>query len=431
MKWGSQIICNRFCRTALVVLIFLSGCMGILNPASASIKEHAYYSENYEMAHSHSVENLSVFLTEKHQDYDLFGYNFWASLEDTTGETTSFFFGLEQKGQKATGGVGFLIKNFENDSPENNQNGYIWSGFENENLVTTINPWSIELSDPHNSSSYIRIELLSGFFGSVNATYRLSADTLDDSGKLIKVNVILNDPFGVINQGYGTTSFFPQYLTDLQRKEIMKLPDKTIGNYLNATKDPMDWQGDYYYALPLMDVLSYTIEYEGKVMSGFRGKSWLDYFVQSYNVESFSNMTGSRWNWIAIQMPEINAAINLLSLTNDTGELSSARLFNIINGKSRNGAHIASHSWEIDKITVDPVIGSEWVSPTGKEYFLTYNITLESSTLPGKLLVEVFKNQELVMSEEQTDYQGLGKVTGTIGELDIHNGQAWLEIEAI
>lgn len=35
------------------------------------------------------------------------------------------------------------------------------------------------------------------------------------------------------------------------------------------------------------------------------------------------------------------------------------------------------------------------------------------------------------MSEEQTDYQGLGKVTGTIGESDIHNGQAWLEIEAI
>ncbi|QVV87733.1 hypothetical protein KHC33_10230 [Methanospirillum sp. J.3.6.1-F.2.7.3] len=248
------------------------------------------------MPHSHSVENLSVFLTEKHQDYDLFGYNFWASLEDTTGETTSFFFGLEQKGQKATGGVGFLSKNFENYSPENNQNGYIWSGFENENLVTTINPWSIELSDPNNSSSYIRIELLSGFFGSLNATYRLSADTLDESGKLIKVNVILNDSFGVINQGYGTTSFFPQYLTDLQRKEIMKLPDKTIGNYLNATKDPMDWQGDYYYALPLMDVLSYTIEYEGKVMSGFRGKSWLDYFVQSYNVESLSNMTGSRWN---------------------------------------------------------------------------------------------------------------------------------------
>ena len=431
MKHGLQVINNRFCLKNLILLIFLAGCIGIFNPVSADIKEHAFYSENYEMPHSQSADNLSVFFTEKHLDYDLFGYDFWAGLEDNSGQTTSFFFALEQKGQKAIGSVGFLGKDFENISSRNSGEKYIWSGFENANLETTINPWSIKLSDPNSSASYIRIELLSGLMGSENSTYRLTADTLDQSGKQIKVNVILYDTFGVINQGYGTTSFFPQYLTDLQREEIMKQPEKTIGTYLTATNDPMDWQGDYYYALPLMDVLSYTIEYDGKAVSGSRGKSWLDYFVQSYSIESLGNMTGSKWNWIAIQMPEINAALNLLDLINDKGELSSARLFNNSGDKSLNGARTASHSWEIENINVDPVAGSEWVSSTGKEYFLTYHITLKSSTLPGNLLVEVFKDQELVISEEQTDYQGLGKVTGTLGDVDIGTGQAWLEIEAI
>jgi len=44
------------------VLIFLSGCMGILNPASASIKEHAYYSENVtiQQVDSYTVDVLGT-----------------------------------------------------------------------------------------------------------------------------------------------------------------------------------------------------------------------------------------------------------------------------------------------------------------------------------------------------------------------------------
>jgi len=417
-------------------LCFVYGCGGSPDAGSAAqAYQHAFYSEDYESPHSQGAQQLSDFLTSPHLDYHLFGYNFGVSLVDADGNVVAFFLGLEHK-EEYKEGVGFE-KKYEGGAGFRGAafgSFYKWAGFDNSVIETQVNPWGVRLNSREQPGSFISIQLLSGLMGSADATYRLSADVIDTHGKRLKADVRLRDPFGAVNQGYGTTSFYPHYITEKQKAVIMSLPESTIDAYLEATHDRMDCQGPYYYALPLMSVEQFSIEYDGKTLSGSTGKCWLDYFVLTADAAYMIYTNNSRWTWIAMQFPEMDSAINVLNMNNDSGSLPLVRLFNKDGGRTRNGARTAAHSWEIDidKVTVKPLSnGKKWYSEaSGITYDLQYRVLLESSTFPGDLIVTLEEDQELDMGNgEKPDYQGLGKVEGTLGGQAVH-GRCWFEAEA-
>jgi len=412
------------CLAAFVFIIgFAAGCSSdnFSDSSGVEIIAPAFYSESYDLPQSQNAAALSNLMTSQHPGYHQFGWDFEASLEDGSNETTAFFMTIERTGAKCTAMVGFRNKAFGDT--------YVWSLIQNTYMETTGG--TIRITNPLAADDHVTIQLLSGLMGSPNATYRLYASVADMSGKRINADLLLRDPFGAINQGYGTTSFYPNYITSAQRTVFTSLPEKTFEKYFEANKDPMTWQGDYYYALPMINVERYTIEYDGKAMTGASGKSWVDFFIKSFNAESALSTNHASWSWFAIQLPDISAAINLLDFTSDSGKLPTARLFNNNGTRSKNGARIATHSWEIDKITVEPVAGSEWVSPlTKKSYTLEYRIHLNSSTFPGELQVKMAETQEIGLGT-QWDYQGLGKVTGTIGGTNVGNGRCWIEVEEL
>ena len=405
----------------IVFLLFISSCDDD-NPATPDkTLKYPFYTTELILPQSQSPLLLSDFLTSRHLDYHQFGYNFCASLINNN-DTLSFFIAIEYaEGEGYRGGVGFS---------QTEEAGYNWTGFYNSTVEISMNPWSMKLTNSQIPQNFVKIELTSGLMGSAGAVYKLTADVFDSKGKSLKTDVRLVDNYGAINQGYGTTSHYPHYLNDFQCTLVMNQPNKTIDEYLTATGDSMSWQGSYYYALPLMDVEQYSIEYDGKTLSGTNGKSWLDYFVKSYNAESLAMQAGSKWDWIAIQLPDINTAINVLNISsNITGKLPLARLFNTDSEKTPNGAHNAAYSWGIDKIKVE-TIGDEWATPYGQKYNMKYRITLESATYPGELTVTMLRHNQAVSLPEGSNYQGLGIVTGTLKGQTV-NGRCWVEVQPV
>ncbi len=385
-------------------------------------KKFPFYSEDFTLPQSQSAKQLSDYMTAKHLDYHQFGWNICASMTDAQNNTLAFFFGIEYvKDVGYRGGVGF----------SDSEDGFKWSGFTTTDIETTTSPWSAKLTSSDLPGMFVKMELTSGLMGSADAVITLTADVIDLYGKNLKVDVRLRDPYGAINQGYGTTSMYPHYLTEAQRTAIMALPEKTIGAYLIATGDPMDYQGAYYYALPLMDVEQFTINYDDVTLGGTSGKSWMDYFVKSYNETSIQMQAGSRWDWIAIQLPDINTAINVLKISSSvSATLPYARLFHTDGERTKNGAYKAAHSWALDEITIEPVPGSEWTSLSGQKYYMQFRIKLESATKPGDLTVTTLRNNQTVILPEGSNYQGLGTVEGTLGGQAVH-GQCWVEVQPV
>lgn len=412
---------SNYAILGVIVTFFLFGsCTKDKDHSHDESIKIPFYSEVYTLPQTQSAQKLSDYLTGKHLDYHQYGWNICASMTDNNNNTLAFFFAIEYAEDGGyRGGVGF----------GNSEEGFKWSGFINTGIETTANPWSVKLTSSDLPGMFVKMELTSGLMGSANAIIRLTADVIDLYGKSLQLDVRLRDPFGAINQGYGTTSLYPHYLTEAQRTAIMALPEKSIGAYLTATDDRMSCQGAYYYALPLMDVEQFSIMYDNVTLSGTSGKSWMDYFVKSYNETPLQMQAGSRWDWIAIQLPEINTAINILKISNSTSAtLPFARLFNTDSERTKNGAYKAAHSWALDEISVEPVPGSEWTSPSGQEYYMQYRIKLESVTKPGDLTVTMLRNNQTVMLPEGSNYQGIGIVEGTLGGQVVH-GQCWVEVQ--
>jgi hypothetical protein len=410
------------------LLLFYSSCKNdLVSPIitqSTNIKI-PYYSEDYSLLQSQSALSLSDFMTDGHENYHQYGWNICASLEDNSNNIMSFFIAIEYAESDTTppyrGGIGFCKAEGE---------GYKWSGITSTTIEMTTSPWSAKLTNPLLPGWFVKIELTSGLMGSADAEYLLTGDVYDASMKHLTVDVRLRDSFGAINQGYGTTSFYPHYITAAQRAKIMGLPEKTIGAYLTATGDPMSAQGAYYYALPLMNVKQFSIEYDTVTYSGSSGKSWMDYFVKSYTAESIAMQKGSKWNWIAIQLPDFNTAINVLDIKNSVaGGIPYARLYNTESERTRNGARKAAHSWAIDEVTVEP-FGEQWTTSTGISYYLQYRIRLKSSTYPGDLTVTMIRKSQAVVLPEGSNYQGLGWVQGTLNGQSI-NGRCWVEVQPV
>lgn len=409
------------------------------NPFPAPDPACCYYSGDYSLPQTQSEQQLGEYLSSEHFEHDLDGWFFFGSLIDDNNpsDTCVFFIEVQRQNQSSNG---FTIPMIPAAMGFNStkMGHYEVRGFltiDTDPLMMVIpSPWHVTLSSPFQEKPLMEMSLLAGTMGAKGAVYKLEADIPGWSQNTrMVVDIQLSDPYGTINEGDGTASFFPQYLTVGQRDVIMSSSPRTISNYLETTGDPMNCQGSYYYSLPMLNVDQYSITIDDSIHSiGTKGLMWLDYVVESYDAESLDVFDGGSWAFYAIQIPEVNSAIMVLEVESKTGTLSIAKLYNDHSEYTANGARKADYTWAIDAINVEPVPGSNWTSPqSGKQYAMQHHIQLSSADLPADLyLTMIIKDQEIMIDEKNIQYEGLTRVEGTLGNKQV-TGQAFVEIKAV
>ncbi|MEW6553968.1 MAG: hypothetical protein AB1384_06750 [Actinomycetota bacterium] len=258
---------------------------GYPTPAAGS----AFFTRDYDMPQTQSAEQMSEWLVSEHFEYDLDGWFFFGSLVDSAAPTEpgTFIISMQRieevQGSSRLAMVPAIVAY---GSPTLGQ--YMYGGEYALDVSPQVNvesdPWKVELNSPTQAEPIMTMELVSGSMGAAGAEYRLSADIADQLGGRLQAEALMRDRLGVVNQGYGKASFFPQFLTNEQRDEITRSHGNSVGAYLEATGDPMAAQGSYYYSQPLMDVERFTITRDGATLSsGVAGTMWMDQVVQTYD----------------------------------------------------------------------------------------------------------------------------------------------------
>jgi hypothetical protein len=427
---------------AALALHPLLGCSGTSQYPKPGVGE-TFFTQGYDLPQSQSAQKLAEFLGSEHLDYHLDGWFFMGDLvqgteaEPSPANIGTFFMAM----QRLEIDVGFMlpffptIVGFNSESTE----GYIYGAFPAVDIPPIVevkqNPWSVSVNW---FGQVMTMALVSGQMGTAGATYRLFADLLDfQKNKEFHAEVLLRDRLGAVNQGYGTTSFFPQFLTPEQRSAITWPLGGSVPAYLAATNDPMICQGSFYYSFPLIDVEQFTIIYDGVTRSsGQRGTMWMDYVVQTYDKQAQEVLIDkATWQFFAIMLPEANAAIMVIQIDSATGSLPVASLFKIDGDRMRNSSLIAAHSWDIDEIEIKGA-GAKWQSPkTQQSYYLQYFIHLASATLPTDLTITMLRqDQEIVIPNPDPKkpntikYEGEAFVEGTMGGRPL-KGMAFLEVQ--
>ena len=398
-----------------------------------------YFTQDYALPQTQSARQLAEYMSSEHLEYDLDGWFFFGSLVDDAapGDPGVFFISM-QRIRTPEGGVDWQLVPAIVAFNSPTQGQYVFGGVYTLDMAPFVtvesDPWRVEVySLEQMDRPLMTMSLASGTMGAAGAVYRLTADCPDQLGGRFQADVLVRDRLGAVNQGYGTTSLFPQFITEPQRNEITGLFGNSVGTYLEETGDPMTCQGSQYYSLPLMDVQSFSITRNGAPLSnGTRGTMWMDNIVQTYDKQASEALIGNAsWEFFSIMLPEENAAIMVIQIKSATGTLPVATLFRDDSGRTRNSARKAVHSWEIDKIDIEPVPGTKWRSPkTKQEYFQEHRIRLGAGTCPADLTIKmVLENQEIVYGK-MIKYEGLASVEGTLGGKPV-KGTAFVELQPV
>ncbi len=386
-----------------------------------------------------SAQQLAEYLASEHFEYDLDGWFFFGSLvDDAAPEDPGVFLISMQRIEVSKGGsrVPLVPAMVAFNSPSLGQ--YVFGGAYTQDISPLVNvesdPWSVEVNSPDQSEPLMTMSLVSGSMGTAGAVYRLTADTPDQLGGRLQAEVLVRDRLGAVNQGYGSASFFPQFLTEQQKEQVEGSYENSVQAYLEATGDPMSGQGSYYYSQPLMDVEQFTITRNGAALSsGTSGTMWMDQIVQTYGEQATEVLIDgdASWEFFSIMLPEENAAIMVIQITSATGTLPVATLFRDDSDRTQNGARKAVHSWAIDEIDIQAVPGAEWVSPqTGQQYAQQHRIQLGPETMPADLTIRmVYENQEFVYGDT-IKYECLAWVEGTLGDQPV-KGTAIVEVQPV
>ena len=437
---------RSLCVIALVlcVAITVSACGGSKDgdgkqtwPEPAADSTFFIESVDPALPQTQSAQELAEYLANEHTEYDLDGWFFFGSLVDSAApqDPGVFLISMQRIEVSEDGSPVQLVPAIVAfNSPSLGQ--YVYGGEYSLDISPLVNvlsdPWSVELNSAGQAEPLMTMSLASGSMGAAGAEYRLTADVPDQLGGRLQAEVLLRDRLGVVNQGYGSPSFFPQFLTEPQQEQIAGSYGNSVRDYLEATGDPMASQGSYYYSLPLMDVERFTITRDGAPLSsGTSGTMWMDQIVQSYDEQAVGVLGDAYWEFYSIMLPDMDAAIMVIQITSATGTLPVANLFLDDSERTQNGAREAAYSWEIDKITVEAVPGSIWASPaTGQQYVQQHRIQLASDTWPADLTIRMVRENQEIVAGSTIKYEGLAYVEGTLGGQPVM-GTAMVELQPV
>jgi len=396
----------------------------------------ASYLPGYSAPWSRSPAKLSRFLSMDQREFDVSGWFFFGNLLEGPATNSGFFMAIQRMDQNVFGKKVSLYQSaigFNHPALDR----YLYGGCDNtnpENILITRNPWKVRAVCHGESPGRMSMELLSGKMGRPNATYLLRADVTDQYGERLQAGVTLRDRMGAVQHGYGPASFYPQWLTPLQRSRIHSEFHGSVDAYLRKTADPMKCQGEYYYSFGLMDVERFEIGVGSvfRFAAGNSGTVWMDYCVETLNEEFQSVVEDSRFVFFALQFPSRGEAMMVFQLdTKTAGRLHVARRYKVDSATAQNGALLPIVEWDYNKIHIRPLQGTGWKSQeTGLTYPMKYLIVLEgrSKAHEGELLLQAVRHNQELAIDSSVQYQGLYTVEGTLGG-EIVQGQAWAEIQ--
>lgn len=301
--------------------------------------------------------------------------------------------------------------------------------------VTVTQPWHAHVESPNTPptpypDNTTDMKILSGVMGQKGARYRITSQTKDLEDGALETSVEVTDEMGIVNDGYGPASFFPQWLPEEQRAVIISSYGGSVGDYLEASGNPMTDQGSYYYSAPMLQVDSFTITRNGRTISqGNDGLLWMDIVYQSFDAAAQEVVKTATWNFFTLQFPDENLAMMVTGVHNDyNGDLPVATLFSALGNKSANGALNSIYRWNLQDIEITPVSGSTWTSPSSNlTYYTQYKITLGGEHKADLTVTMSWDEQELKVNNT-VKYEGYADVTGTLDGKTV-NGSAWVELQ--
>ncbi|MBN2026134.1 MAG: lipocalin family protein [Actinobacteria bacterium] len=437
---------TRFSVIALIVVVSLAmvACGGAQDGEDKQVFPEpepgcAYFTQGYDMLQTESAQQLSKYLASEHMEYDLDGWFFFGSLQDSASpqDPGVFFISMQRMDVSEDGGSVPLVPAIVAYG-STSLGQYVYGGEYAVDMQPLVNvlfdPWKVEVSSMDQEDPLLSMELTSGSMGEAGAEYRLAADVKDQLGGRLQAEVLLRDRLGVVNQGYGTASFFPQFLTQEQEEQITGSYSNSVRDYLEATGDPMACQGSFYYSLPLLDVEEFTITRDGTVLStGTGGTMWMDNVVQTYDEQAVKVLIdgNASWDFFSIMLPEEDAALMVIRITSANGALNVASLFRAGGDTTQNGALEAACAWPLDMVEVEPLSGSIWTSPnTGLQYPQQHRIQLASDTTPMDLTITMVRENQEIVAGDTIKYEGLATVEGTLGGEAV-TGTAFVELQPV
>ena len=433
----------RMLKTVGLVLCFMLACSACSSGSGAVAQVVAYFTTGYELPQTRSAESLATYMSSEHEEYDLDGWFFFGSLEDeVSGEPAAFIISMQRIAQEYGGLVWQTVPAIVayNDSALGR---YAFGGTFTLDVFPLVevsrDPWLVEINSLDQLTPIMSMGLVSGTMGQPGALYLLTADLPDSLGGRLAAEVLLYDRLGVVNQGYGTASFFPQFITPYQRFWIEDSYEGSVGRYLEATGDTMAGQGSFYYSLPLLDVWEFVVWRDGEVQSyGTSGTMWMDDIVQSYGSVARDVLIGqATWQFFSIMLPDEDAAMMVIEIESADGLLPVAKLFDESGERTQNSALSAAYSWGTDEVAVEAVPSAGiWTSPvTGQRYVQEHRISLDSEERSADLSVRMVREDQEIMIDLTSvgggttiKYEGLATVTGTLDGRPV-KGTAIVELQ--
>jgi hypothetical protein len=372
------------------------------------------------------------FIQTIHPDYNLSSWSFFGTLAGMS-ETYAFTYLIQQsigiEIQSLHQQLGYVAAAAFNSATLKNYQ--ILGGGSTVSPTITENPWSVSYTKQPILGNIQRMtmQLISGTFGSVNAQYKLYVTGILN---LYSIEVICTDILGMINEGFGVNSFLPNWITSSQRSAIINQYAGNVASYLASGKDDMNYQGSYYFSMPLLRVDSFVIK---DITTGTNvdvndpsktSVLWFDSVTQSYNASGLSIVKNISWNFFAIKFPDAKTALMITQITT----LTSGTYY-IASAYQENQSPIR---WNMNNISI--VGSNEWTSPVSQlKYYMTWTITL-TNPATTVIIQTNWNEQEIASPSAQGHdiykYEGIGTTqpgTSILGNT-LLNGVVFMEISA-
>lgn len=405
-----------------------------------------FYSSEATAPQAQSAVAMQTFLSTSHPEFTLQSYVWAGSLVEDDGGLSTFACEVQRNPEKMDGTAQLPLVTSAVLFNRSSSPGYAVGAllgtpeFTLPFSLTTL-PWSVRAQSftIGQQPQFIDVRVVDGVLGKKGAVYEFTSyvpngATGAPAGQSLTLYVRARDVTGLMQWGYGPSGFFPQWIYPDQRAAITGTYGNSVGDYLEATRDPMVDQGDYYYTLPLLEVQRFSVSLGDQVVSqGSRGWLWFDNVEQSYDAKALEIIENHvTWMEFSVQFPKTRQAMKIGYVEQaSVGQLDYAMLHDADSPKAQNGNYTDSVDWDIDQIHITPDASSLWKSPaSGQSYYTRFTVTLDGARPRerAKLVIAAkFQDQEIV-ADQRAVYEGLFSVSGTLCGKKV-TGQAWTEVQ--